>query len=195
MLLLSLFPVVALAHERRTVGPLIFVVGFLTEPAIQNQPNGLSLNITDASGNPVEGVEKTLKVAIAYGGGAPKELPLRARFGLKGQYTADVIPTKSGAYSFTFTGSVNGQTINERFESGPGRFNDVTASQSLEFPETVPPPADLAQQTQEASAQTQAALQRATLLGLGGIGVGLVGVVLAIVALVMRAGLRSTLQD
>src|SRR6476620_9092499 len=94
--LATLRPGLALAHDNRTVGKYTFVVGFIAEPAIQGQPNGLDLTIADASGNPVEGAEKTLKVAIAFGGNSPKELPMRARFGLKGKYTADVIPTKSG---------------------------------------------------------------------------------------------------
>lgn len=67
--LTSLFPLVALAHERRAVGTYTFVVGFLNEPSIQGQPNGLDLTITDANGKPVLGAEKTLKVGISYGGG------------------------------------------------------------------------------------------------------------------------------
>src|SRR5579883_1363418 len=167
-LLAVLFPAAALAHEKRAVGNYTFVVGFLNEPAIQNQPNGLDLTITDPQGKPVTGAEKTLKVAIAYGGGTPKDLPLTARFGLPGKYTADVIPTKAGSYSFIFSGTLDGQPVNERFDSGPGRFDDVTSPATLQFPETVPAPADLAQQTQAANATAQAALQRATLFGLGG---------------------------
>ncbi len=63
----------------------------------------------------------------------------------------------------------------------------MTSPATLQFPETVPAPADLAQQTQAANATAQAALQRATLFGLGGIAVGLVGVVLAVVALVSKS--------
>lgn len=166
------------------MGKYTFVVGFLNEPSIQGQPNGLDLTITDANGQPVEGAEKTLKVAIAYGGGAPKDLPLRARFGLKGKYTADVIPTRAGTYSFTFTGTLNGDPVNARFESGPGRFDDVESPSSLQFPEAVPAPADLVQQTQSANTTAQTALQRATLLGLAGVAVGLVGLVVAIAAIV-----------
>src|SRR5262245_56075990 len=79
--ILALLPATALAHERRQVGPYNFVVGWFNEPAIQGEPNSLDLTITDANGNPVEGAEKTLKVAIAFGGGTPKGLPLSARFG------------------------------------------------------------------------------------------------------------------
>ncbi len=182
----NLFPVVALAHERRQVGKYTFVVGFLNEPAIQGQPNGLDLTITDSQGNPVEGAEKTLKVAISYGGSAPKDLPLRARFGMKGKYTADLIPTRAGTYAFVFSGSVNGDSVNERFESGPGRFNDVAAPTSLQYPETVPAAADVAQQAQAATAAAQAASQKATIFGLAGIAIGIVGLVVATVALVAR---------
>ena len=185
-LLAFLFPAAALAHEKRTVGTFTFLVGFVNEPTIQGEPNGLDLTITDAQGKPVVGAEKTLKVAIAYGGGTPKDLPLIPSDEVPGKYNASVIPTKAGTYSFIFSGSLNGQSINQTFESGPGRFDDVVAPSTLEFPVTVPATADLAQQTQAADATAQAALQRATLFGLAGIAVGVVGVVLAVVALISR---------
>ncbi len=117
LLLLMLVPGSALAHERRDVGKLQFVVGFIGEPAILGEPNGIDLRITDkASGQPVEGAEKNLKATIQYGGGAPKELPLKARFGMNGAYTADLIPTRAGAYIFTFKGTVGDETVDQKFE-------------------------------------------------------------------------------
>lgn len=104
---------------------------------------------------------------------------------MPGKYTADVIPTRAGTYAFTFTGTVDGNAVNQRFESGPNTFDDVTSPSSLEFPEAVPAPADLAQQTQAANVTAQAAAQRATLLGLAGVAVGLVGLVVAVVAIVL----------
>lgn len=193
--LTALFPVVALAHERRTVGRYTFLVGFLNEPAIQGEPNGLDLTITDASGKPVVGAEKTLKVAIAYGGGQPRSLELEPSDEAPGHYTASVIPTKAGSYSFIFSGSLHGEPINARFESGPGRFDDVISPTTLEFPVSVPAPADLVQQTQAANATAQAALQRATLLGLAGVALGLIGLVVAIVALVASVRSRAPLPE
>src|SRR5689334_23860146 len=88
LLLIMLVPGAALAHERRDVGKLQFVVGWIGEPSIIGEPNGIDLRITDkASGQPVEGAEKTLKATVQFGGGAPKEFPLKARFGMKGAYT------------------------------------------------------------------------------------------------------------
>ena len=72
VLLVLLFPTVALAHETKTIGKYTFKVGFLNEPPIQGEHNGLDLTITDAADNPVDGAEKTLKVGIAYSGGTPR---------------------------------------------------------------------------------------------------------------------------
>ena len=53
---------VALGHERRTVGPYTFVVGWINEPAYVNLLNSLDLTVTETSGaKPVEGLDKTLK--------------------------------------------------------------------------------------------------------------------------------------
>jgi hypothetical protein len=185
-LLAVLVPTAALAHEKRAVGKYTFVVGFVNEPTIQNQPNGLDLTITDANAKPVEGAEKTLKVAVSYAGGTPKELELNASDENPGKYSASFIPTKAGSYSFSFSGSINGDPINATFHSGPNTFDDVISPTDLQFPVAVPAPADLAQQTQDANATAQAALQRATLFGAGGIAVGLIGIIVGVVALVTR---------
>ncbi len=188
----------ASAHERRTVaGKYVFVVGFLNEPALVEEPNGIDLRVTNAQTNePVEGLEKTLKAEIIVGD-QKKTVDLRARFGQKGAYTADIIPTKAGTWAFRFFGTVEGTPVDERFESGPGRFNDVQPKSDLQFPVQLPTLGELAQQRAggpEASAQqavspaeVQRALDRANtalrtglILGLLGIGVGLVGVGLAV---------------
>ena len=65
---------VALGHERRTVGPYTFVVGWINEPAYINLLNSLDLTVTETSGaKPVEGLDKTLKADLTYGGTLPPE--------------------------------------------------------------------------------------------------------------------------
>jgi hypothetical protein len=153
-----LFPAAALAHERREVGKYQLVVGFINEPALQGEPNGVDLRVVNReTQQPVEGLQSTLRVAIAFGGGQPKELPLRARFGMPGSYAADVIPTRPGAYLFTFSGTIEGQQINERFESGPGRFNDVEAATAVQFPVSEPSAGELQQALNEARQQAATA--------------------------------------
>jgi len=144
---LAIFSGPADAHERRNVGPYQFVVGFLSEPAFAGAVNGIDLTITDTRSNnkPVEGVEKTLSAAITSGGlTMPLSVPLATRFGMPGKYAAYFMPTKDGAYSFTFKGKVEDQDVNEKFESGPGRFNDVESTAALQYPTKVPAGAELA---------------------------------------------------
>jgi hypothetical protein len=183
MLLLIALPATASAHERRDVGKYQFAVGFISEPALLGEPNGVDLRITNKETNqPVEGADKTIKVALQFGGGAPKEMPLRARFGQPGAYTADLVPTRAGSYIFTFTGDLEGTAVNQKFESGPGRFNDVQAVENLQFPEKVPYVGDLSQQLRDAEARAQ----QATTLGYAGLGLGLLGTVVGLAALLRR---------
>jgi hypothetical protein len=176
------------AHERRDVGKYQFVVGFITEPALQGEPNGIDLRITDReTQQPIEGAERALTAAIAFGGGQAKELPLRARFRMPGSYTADVIPTRSGDYVFTFRGEIDGQQVNERFESGPGRFDEVKPATAIMFPVAEPSAADLQQSVSEARQQAATA----NTIALVGVAAGVLAVLLAGYLLLTR---RSATQ-
>src|ERR671934_3158253 len=102
LLLTLLLPASALAHERRTIGNGKYdvVVGWDVEPAYLGQKNGASIRISQAGSNPavpVTGAEKTLKVQIRQGA-TTREFLLRAVFGQKGYYVADIVPTRDGDY-------------------------------------------------------------------------------------------------
>jgi hypothetical protein len=185
----------ALAHERRAVGKYTLLVGFNDEPALQGQPNGIQVTVTVPSeaNRPVEGLADTLKASVASGGGQPKEFPLRAQFGAPGRYVADFIPTRPGTYIFNFSGSIEGNPVNERFESGPGRFNDVEAVDQLQFPEAVPPANDVARAARAAddrAAAAEEAAASARSLAIAGVAVGVVGIVVGAIALGLLVGRR-----
>jgi hypothetical protein len=183
-----------LAHERRDVGAFRFVVGWIVEPALVEEPNGVDITVTRiADGSNVEGVEQSLKVAISYAGGKftdPK--PLRARFGMPGKYTLDAIPTKAGEYTFHFTGEIEGVKVDEKFVSGPGRFNHVQAKAALMVPEPQPSIGELAAKVDagnvepsqprvvETTASSSDGVARA--IGVAGFIVGAVGLVAGILA-------------
>jgi hypothetical protein len=137
---------VALGHERRVVGPYTFVVGWINEPSYVNLLNSLDLTVTETNGGTaVEGLEKTLKADLAFGGSTtPQPLTIAARFGLPGKYSGYVIPTKAGDYRFHITGTVGTMNVDEKFESGPGRFGAIESTDSLEYPQKVVSNADLA---------------------------------------------------
>jgi hypothetical protein len=175
----ALLPGSALAHERRTIanGKYDVVVGWDVEPAYVNQKNAASIRISQAGTDPavpIEGADKTLKVQIRQGA-TTREFPLRAVFGQKGYYVADILPTRDGDYQWTFVGTINGDQVNEKFDTADGKFNAVEPSTALQFPQALPDPAQTAAATQAAQADAQAARTIAYL----GIGVGLVGVLLA----------------
>ena len=171
-------PLPALAHEQRPVGKYLLVVGFLNEPAIQGEMNGIDLTITNnETKQPVDGAEKTLKAEVTAEG-KTQAITLQARFRMPGKYAGYFIPTKEGQYRFHFTGTIEGQPVNETFESGPGRFEDVGAATAMQFPEKVPTGMELNQQlaaANAAAANAQAAAATATLLGIAGIIFGLLG--------------------
>lgn len=147
------FPSPAEAHERRTVGPYQLVVGWLNEPTFAGATNAVSLAVTDTRSTPataVEGLEKTLTVEVFQGGlTMPFASTFRARFGVPGGYAADMVPTRAGSYRFVISGTIGDLRVNETFESGPGRFDEVRPQTALQYPEQVPAGADLANALQD----------------------------------------------
>jgi hypothetical protein len=137
---------VALGHERRNVGPYTFVVGWINEPSYVNLLNSLDLTVTETTGGKaVEGLDKTLKADVTFGGlTTPQPLTLAARFGQPGKYTGYVMPTKVGEYTFHITGSVGTMNVDEKFQSGPGRFGSIEATDALQYPAKIVSNSDLA---------------------------------------------------
>jgi len=186
----ALVPAPALAHERREVGKYVLVVGFNDEPALQGEPNGaqITVSVPSEGDRRVEGLAESLKVGVAAGGGQPRDFPLRAVFGQPGRYVADFIPTRPGAYIFSFSGSIEGTALSERFESGPARFDEVKAVEAMQFPETVPPGNEVARVARGASeraAAAEAAAEGARGLAIAGLAVGMLGILVAIAAVII----------
>ena len=181
---LFLMPGIALAHERRTVanGKYDVVVGWDVEPAYADMKNGAGIRIMDAgTTNPVTGADKTLKIQIRQGANT-QAFPLRAVFGQNGYYVADILPTRDGDYQWIFTGAINGDAVNETFDTADGKFNKVEPQTALQFPLALPDPAQSAAAVQ--SAQADAASART--LAYVGIVVGILGVVAGVAAWLTR---------
>jgi hypothetical protein len=133
VLLLVMLPTVIRAHESRTVATdFAFVVGFVSEPAVQNDTNGLSLSITKAD-QPVLNAQDTLKAQVIFGD-QTRDLTLSPAFGEEGAYESVFIPTQPGDYTFRVYGTLDGVNIDESFTSSPEGFDSVAARTDLEFP-------------------------------------------------------------
>lgn len=178
--LTALLPLaIALAHEGRDVGKYRLTVGWTGEPAYQGQRNGIALSIVNRDTNqPVEGAEKTLKAEILFGG-QKREVALRAVFRQPGQYTADVIPTRDGDYRFRFFGNIEGQAVDEVFDSADGKFDGVQKTDALYFPggDTSTQLAQTVQAAEQQAAQSQT-------FGILGLVLGALGLVAGGAALV-----------
>ena len=142
-LLMILAALPAVAHEQRQVGAYQFTVGWQQEPAYVGQLNAVQLFLHDAKGNPIDdlGNPPSLQVMVSTGGQTSSPLSLEpsfdpdTRLGMHGEFTAAIIPTSPGTYRFHFTGSINGQPVDQTFTSSDSTFNNVEEPTSVEFPD------------------------------------------------------------
>src|SRR5688500_410300 len=122
LIALLALPIVAQAHGHIEVGEYALVIGFRTEPALAGEPNGLDLRVSHhETDEPITGLEETLNVEIIHGS-ATRELELRPRFGEDGAYTADVLPTEPGDYTWHIWGEIEDTPVDIEMTSGPDTF-------------------------------------------------------------------------
>jgi hypothetical protein len=180
----------ASAHEHREVGDYEFTVGFNVEPALINEPNALSLDVQlghGDDGTPVEGLQETLEAEVIFGG-ETKDLELRARFGQPGAYTADIIPTQEGAYSFRIFGTIEGTEIDETFTGGPDTFSEVASTESIAFPATA---AEADDSANNAVSDAQDTADSARTLAIVGIIAGVLGLAAGAAGIMMAMNARK----
>jgi hypothetical protein len=144
----------ALAHEGRGVGDgdLLMVVGFGTEPAYAGQPNSVQL-LLEHGGEPVVDLGNTLDVEVGFGD-ETMALELEpffsvGEFGEPGDYRAWFIPTRPGTYTFHFSGTIDGEEVDEEFTSGPDTFSDVDSPSDIMFPVQDPSTGELAERIEQ----------------------------------------------
>ena len=124
------------------------------------------------------GADKSLKLAIRQGA-STQAFPLKAAFGQDGYYTAEILPTRVGDYQWIFTGTIGDASINETFDTADGKFNAVQPANAVQFPVQIGDPVENMQAAQAAQADAQSART----LAMAGIGVGILGLLAALVAL------------
>lgn len=150
--LVFLTPGAALAHEQRKVGALQFTVGWQHEPAYAGAQNAIQLFLKDAKGQPIDdlGDPPSLQVQAVTGNQTSDPLTLEPSFdedtglGTHGEFDAPIIPTRPGDYTFHFTGTVEGQKVDEKFTSSDTTFDAVQEPTAAEFPAKDPSAGDLA---------------------------------------------------
>jgi hypothetical protein len=155
----------ALAHETITVGDYEIVYGWVNEPPIAGQLNGVEIFVNNTSGGDEQPVEEdvvsSLVVELSYGGES-KTLTLEPVFDVPGAFDVTVIPTIPGLYSLKFSGTLGDTPADAEVE-----LEEVQAADAVQFPSA----------TESAQPSASAGMTNwlnwvAILLGLIGIGVG-----------------------
>jgi hypothetical protein len=152
----------ASAHGHGHVGDLEYTIGFGTEPAYAGQPNSVELLLVH-DGEPVTELPPgDLQVEVSFGD-ASTTFDMEANFevgefGDPGDYRAWFVPSEPGAYTFHFTGEVDGEEFDVEMTSAPDTFSEVLPLTDSMFPPVNAPTADqLAARIEQESQRTQAA--------------------------------------
>jgi hypothetical protein len=133
--LLVLIVAPASAHEEREVGAYDLELGWRVEPAYTGLFNGPEFFVHDhTTGDPVTGLEDTLHLLV-HVGDQEKLLEIYPVWNDDGHYTADLIPTVPGDYTFHLFGKVNDQDVDELFTSADGKFGSVDPVTDIMFPD------------------------------------------------------------
>jgi len=201
------------AHDEIEVGTYHLVVGWGVEPALVGEPNVIEILVRDHDEKPVVDLGPDgLSVVVSTGGQDSQALVLTPAFdveegfGTPGEYSADLIPTAPGDYTFHLTGAIQAQAVDISVTSGDETFSPVQGAGDLEFPVKQPtltevetrldridgrldalqsaiPQSGAIAAASDAAAAAQAAASQAMLMGIlvGGLGV-LVGVVAIVLA-------------
>jgi hypothetical protein len=197
--LLTFGPQIASAHAGRTVGPFDLEIGFRDEPVYVGAPNAVFLELTK-NGEEVTDLGDSLTVTLGFGDEIsdpivfePMEEP--------GQFQAPFVPSQAGAYTFTLSGSVDGDELELSLTSGPKTFDEAQDIAGATFPEVqFPTNAELAARTDQESERTTGELaamkgdveaandgaSNAKTVGMIGIVVGAIGLILGTMALATR---------
>ena len=203
----------AFAHNEAEVGDIKIVGGWGTEPPLVGQLNTIIVQVTTISdGEPVTNAFGSASVVVKKGG-VEKEISFTPAEEA-GWYEAEIIPTQLGQYAVAFSGSINRQQVNTQIEledvedsrrlnfpeSGgnpdqgiPEDFVEqmraVITSLTMQVEDassSAQDASDAARSAAESASDTRAAADRAYLMGIVGIGVGVAGVAIAAVALSRR---------
>ncbi|HKY54566.1 MAG TPA: hypothetical protein VJM08_09685 [Anaerolineales bacterium] len=168
-LLLNFQP--ARAHESVTIGDYEVVYGWVDEPPVVGQMNGVEIFVTNTTTNePVEeNVIQSLTVNLTYGGES-KTLTLEPGFEEPGAFRATVLPTIPGVYSIKFGG-----TLGETAADTEVELEEVRPPDAVQFPVSYPGPQSVEPASTE-SANSGGAdwlVWLSLLVGLIGVGLGI----------------------
>ncbi|MBT4126111.1 MAG: hypothetical protein HOJ22_05655 [Chloroflexi bacterium] len=157
-------------------------------------------DIAPTPANVVLGIT-TLQVEVTHvASSVAQVMDLKEAWNSPGQYKSEFIPTSPGAYNFRFFGEIDGQVVDESFESSNTTFDEVTPANEIQFPVQLAAPREIENAARGAldaatTAGTDASdasdsASTATLLGIVALILGLLGLVMGGLAF-QRSGKKA----
>ena len=127
---LAFNPGPVLGHEEVVFGDINIVAGWVDEPPLVNQLNGVLIIITQVSnGQPVNNALAQVDITLQKGAETrPLEFQPTEE---AGTYTATILPTQTGQYAVVMRGTIAGQAIDGQIE-----IEDVEDTARFAFPPT-----------------------------------------------------------
>jgi hypothetical protein len=185
----ALAVVPASAHAVQKAGTYTLAIGWKAEPTYVGFDNAVEVIVTDAAGKPVNDLQSgALKAQVGMGGTTSDSLDLAPAFdpdtglGTPGDYSAPLIPTAPGNYTFHVTGDVHGTKVDQSITASDKTFAVVTEPRDAQFPAkvpSVPAMSTLVDRTnarvaaaQKAADDASSAANRATVIGIVALVVG-----------------------
>jgi hypothetical protein len=207
-----------LAHEEMVIGNVRIVTGWVNEPPLVNQLNGIVVIITNVSNDqPINNALAQLDITVNKGT-ENKSLDFQPTEEA-GVYTATLLPTQTGQFGVVMQGTIAGQAIDSQIEiedvEDTARFTFPPAStggSSNQIPQELVEQlqtviTDLTAQVEEANVAAEDAYNatqsvtesveelkmsadRAYLFSMIGVGAGVAGIAIGVVALSRREKIR-----
>lgn len=188
LVFIAVFVAPVAAHETRNIGGHNIVVGWAEEPAFAGSVNAVSFRATEG-GKGLEGLQMRVEVLFGDKDSTKKTEPLAlsAAFGEPGHYTASIIPTRPGQYTFHVTGAIDNEPFDQFFTSGEGTFDGVEETKELQFPAKDPSTVELASRLTAAVRSAQDQTKTARLLAIGAAVLAVIAFLMALISRRRRA--------
>lgn len=161
-------------------------------PAVEDSGHGSSSAVVGLTTLQVEVTHVASKVS--------RVMDLKEAWNSPGLYESEFIPTAPGPYNFRFFGEIEGQIVDESFESSNTTFDEVTPATEIQFPVQISAPRETENAARGALDAANAAAvdasdasdsaSTATLLGIVALILGLLGLVLGGLAF-QRSGKKA----
>ena len=124
---------VSFAHTSKTFGNTTIEIGWLTEPPLASDLNGVTVQVNNESNgeqSPVLNALANLTISAKYGT-ISKPLDFQPSPTTDGGYEAKILPTRVGPYIIVAQGDVKGQKVDGEF-----KIEDVESKSIYSFPDS-----------------------------------------------------------